>query len=604
MSSEPYQSTIEDKRQIELKTKAQEKKDLQVIYKTKAIYRALFANIGIAGLKLTCWFFSKSTALLSEAIHSLLDSFNSFCLLIGLKRGSRPADSQHPFGYGLEANVWALFASILMLVGTGVSIQGGVDKLLYHHNHTLELLNNYHWIAITLVGSIIFESWAVASASEAVIKEADIKADNYFSAFLKSFSAIRKIKSPTTKFVWYEDTAALSGVMIAFVAISISKFVMSAETAYIPDAIASIIIGLILLFLAIYLMKNNMSFLTGAAAGPQVEKMIKNIANNVHGVAHIHELKTMDMGTSGVIVNLKIEVDPDTPVKDADDIAERVEYLIRKKLKNIADITIEMIANDIEDNWEDKFYQVVDEGKKLEILTKNEAKILKRFFGFTNAVASEIMIPRTEVVFIEMNSDMNYLIDLIINSGHTRIPVYRDNVDNVVGVINAKDALRAMKENCPADMKIDTLSREIHIIPETKPISELLNEFTSTKSQFAVIVDEHGGVAGIVTIEDILEEIVGEIYDEFDVVQCAEYQKIDDKTIKFDAKMEIEDINSKFDIDLPTEDYQTIGGYVFGLIGREPEVDDKVEDGNLEFIVNNVDGHKIISLTMIKNDGF
>ena len=146
--------------------------------------------------------------------------------------------------------------------------------------------------------------------------------------------------------------------------------------------------------------------------------------------------------------------------------------------------------------------------------------------------------------------------------------------------------------------------RDVFFIPETKSISQLLNDFTSNKLQFAIIVDEHGGVAGIITIEDILEVIVGEIYDEFDKVEGAEYQKIDKNTIKFDATMDIEDINEKFDLDLSTEDYQTIGGYVFGVLGREAEVGDKVSDGNLDFIINATNGHKITNLTIIKKDGF
>lgn len=604
MSSDTNSQSIDPKHKIELKTKEQENKNLQIVYKTNAIIRALSANLGIAIIKLTCWFFSGSSAMLSEAIHSSLDSFNSFCLLIGLKRGSRPADSAHPFGYGLEANIWALFASLLMLVGTFASIHSGVEKLIHRQGEVQDLLNNYHFIAIALIGSILFELWAVRSAANAVLREMDITANNPFSAFFKSAQLINKIKSPTTKFVWFEDTFALAGVSVAFIAITISKFGMPVEFAYIPDAIASIIIGLILLFLAFYLLKNNINFLTGAAAGPQIEWMIKDIANNVHGVARIHELKTMDLGTSGLLVNLEIEVKPDIQVKDADDIADRVEYLIRNKIKNIADVTIEMVANDIEDNWEDKFFQVVEEGSNLELLTKNESKIMKRFFDFTKTVAAEIMVPRTQVVFAAIDDKVDEVVDKIIESGHTRIPVYQDSVDNVVGIINAKDVLKVVKSACGINPTIENLVRDIHVIPETKPISELLNEFTSTKSQFAIIVDEHGGVAGIITIEDILEVIVGEIYDEFDKVQGAEYQKIDDMTIKFDATMDIEDVNEKFDLDLSTEDYQTIGGYVFGLLGREAEIGDTVSEGSLEFIIDEVNGHKIERLTMIKKDGF
>ena len=419
--------------------------------------------------------------------------------------------------------------------------------------------------------------------------------------FIHSIRFIRKIKSPTTKFVWYEDTAAFSGVVIAFIAVSISKFAMPYKYAYIPDAVASIIIGLILLFLAGYLIKNNINSLTAAGAGPHTERLITEITNNVYGVSRLVDLKTIDLGASGVIINMKIEVNPEIPMKEADDIAQKVENKIRKVIKRVADITIEMIADDVSDNWKDKFEKLIKEGLKNEILTNDEAKMLNKFFDFTVTVASEIMIPRTNVIFADTETSIEELTKLIIETGHTRIPVYKDVVDNVIGVINAKDVLKATKDE---NVTIESLVRELHIIPETKPISELLSEFTSTKTQFALVIDEHGGVAGIVTLEDILEEIVGEIYDEFDTVESADYYKVDNKTLKVNSKMEIEELNKKFDLDLSIDDYQTIGGYVFGLLGREPEVNQEVEENGLKFVINEVDGHKITKLTIIKEDGF
>ena len=282
-------------------------------------------------------------------------------------------------------------------------------------------------------------------------------------------------------------------------------------------------------------------------------------------------------------------------------VAQKVENKIRKVIKRVADITIEMIADDVSDNWKDKFEKLIKEGLKNEILTNDEAKMLNKFFDFTVTVASEIMIPRTNVIFADTETSIEELTKLIIETGHTRIPVYKDVVDNVIGVINAKDVLKATKDE---NVTIESLVRELHIIPETKPISELLSEFTSTKTQFALVIDEHGGVAGIVTLEDILEEIVGEIYDEFDTVESADYYKVDNKTLKVNSKMEIEELNKKFDLDLSIDDYQTIGGYVFGLLGREPEVNQEVEENGLKFVINEVDGHKITKLTIIKEDGF
>ena len=604
MSSDSYSNIDSNGDQIYLTANTDESQSLENITKEYAIWRALAANIGIAGIKLLCWFFSRSSAMLSEAIHSGIDSFNSICLLVGLKRGSKPADKLHPFGYGLEANIWALFACILMLIGTVISVYNGLERILYDHGKVLELLHNYKWIAVTLAGSIIFEMWAVSSASIAVLDEADIKTKNGFDAFFVSLKYIKRTKSPTTKFVWYEDTAALSGVVIAFIALTLSKFFLPENLAYIPDCVASIIIGFILLGLAIYLLKNNVNSLTGMSARPHVEELIKDITSKVHGVSQLHELKTMDMGTSGVIVNMKIEVDPETQVKDADDIADKLEQRIKEQIKDVTHVTIEMQADDSEENWSDKFEKLIKEGREIGLLKPREAKMLSKFFDFIDTVVDEIMIPRTEVTFVDVESNIDELVALIIESGHTRIPVYRDNVDDIIGIVNAKDVLKALKDNDNVNIKIEDLVREITIVPENKSISDMLNEFNLNKSQIAAVVDEHGGVAGIVTVEDVLEEIVGEIWDEFDVQEPEELLKIDDNTISVISKMDIYDLNERFNIDLPTEDFQTIGGYVFGLLGREPEVGDEIESDDIKFKVESMDGHKIVRVIIYRQDGF
>ena len=150
--------------------------------KFMAVIKALIANLGIALVKLICFFFSSSSAMLAEAIHSGVDSFNSICLLVGIKRGSRPADNEHPFGYGLEANVWAMFASILMLGGTFVALYHGFEKLIKAESVS-DLLLHYNVIAIALVCSIMFEAWAVASASKAVLHEMEIEEKNPIKEF-------------------------------------------------------------------------------------------------------------------------------------------------------------------------------------------------------------------------------------------------------------------------------------------------------------------------------------------------------------------------------------------------------------------------------------
>ena len=599
MSSDSYNLETKNNDEISTEESIQEKADNS---KFMAVIKALIANLGIALVKLICFFFSSSSAMLAEAIHSGVDSFNSICLLVGIKRGSRPADNAHPFGYGLEANVWAMFASILMLGGTFVAIYHGFEKLL-HAEETNDLLVHYNAIAIALICSIMFEAWAVISASKAVLHEVGIEEKNPVKEFFRSIKYIGEIKSPTTKFVWYEDTAALTGVIVAFVALTLAKFVMPSHLAYVPDAIASVIIGTILFFLAIYLLKNNVNSLTVQSAEPDVEEKIREVASTIHGITGVIELKTIDLGSSGLIINMTIEVDPETQMKDADDIADMLERKIKKVIKNITHITIELQAHDAEDNWEEKFTKLIKEGEKT--IDNHEATMLQNFFGFANTVVREIMVPRTEIFMVNVEENINELADMIISSGHTRIPVYRDNVDNIIGVINAKDVLKVIKNNhVDEHFSIEFLARELLIVPENKFISDLLSDFTSSKNQIAAVVDEHGGIAGIVTIEDILEEIVGEIYDEFDKVETPEVVKIDEHTLNVSCKMDIEDINERFDLDIPNEDFQTIGGYVFGLLGREPELNDVIEDKNITYTILEIDGRRISRIKMCKETPF
>lgn len=572
--------------------------------KLKAVIRAFLANIGIALVKLICFFFSKSSAMLAEAIHSGVDSFNSICLMVGIKRGSRPADSEHPFGYGLEANIWAMFASLLMLIGTFVAIHHGFDKLIHQADIT-DLLKNYNYIALALIISACFEGWAVNSATHAVVEEAGVIEKNPIKKFILSLKYIRKIQSPTTKFVWYEDTAAFLGVFIALISLSISNFIMPKEFAYIPDAIASIIIGLILFCLAIYLLKNNVNSLTVQSAQPRVEEIIRNVASTIHGISRVCELKTIDLGTSGLVINITIEVDPQTQMKDADDIAQMLERKIKKHVRNVNHVAIELEAHDEEDNWEEKFDKLIKEGEKIGAIDNHEANMLSNFFSFANTVVKEVMVPRTEIVFIDAEATIYELADIIISSGHTRIPVYEDQVDNIIGVINAKDVLKVIKNNnINENFSIKALARDLLIIPENKFISDLLSDFTSSKNQIAAIMDEHGGILGIVTIEDIIEEIVGEIYDEFDKIETPEIVKVDDNTLNVASKTSIDDINEKYDQDIPSEDFQTIGGYVFGLLGREPELGDVVEDKNITYTILELDGIKITRIKMQKNTPF
>jgi cation diffusion facilitator family transporter len=567
----------------------------------KAVYAALIANLAIFSIKLFFGIIGRSSALLSEAIHSLADAFNSFCLIIGLARCKRPPDALHPFGYGLEANVWTLMACLLMFLGACLSLYWGFERLLVHHDVT-DLYEHFDYIIIALVLSLGFEFWAVNNASKAVLIEINIITRNPFKAFWISMKNMHKVKSPTTRFVWFEETAATLGVMVALVAVTMARFFFPEEIAYVPDGIASLIIGLILLSLAIYLFSNYLITL-GAAAKPQVEKVIKDTTLAINGITEVCDLKTMDLGVSGLIVNMEVEVDPETQVRDVDDITQKIEDKLRCKLPIISHVNIEVQAYEFEENWSERFEALIEEGIEKDVINRREARILLNTYEFTDTTVDEVMVPRTEMDCLDINDSISELINLVVETGHTRIPVYDENIDNIVGLVHSKDVFPLFQNgNADREIKLRDLTRELPIVPENKPVSKLLHEFISNKFQMALVADEHGGIAGLVTVEDLLEEIFGEIWDEYDIEKVA-IKRVDKSTVLLASRVDIEEINDRYNLDISDEEFQTIGGFIFGQLGRVPVVGDEVCVEDVVFTVEMMDGHKIELIRLYRQDG-
>ncbi|MGD9580501.1 MAG: transporter associated domain-containing protein, partial [Vampirovibrionia bacterium] len=477
-----------------------------------------------------------------------------------------------------------------------VSIYWGITRLTINTDVS-ELYLHFNWIAAALVCSVMFEVWAINNASKAILAESDIESKNPITCFLMSVSRVNKVKSPTTRFVWYEDTAALTGVLIALVALMSSRYLVDYKYAHIPDGVASLLIGFILLFLAIYLFKNYLSNL-GAAAKPQIEQIIKEVTLNVNNIIEVNDLKTMDMGASGLIVNMEIEVEPEIQVKDVDDITEKIEAKLKQKLPNISHVNIEVQADETENNWRVRFKSLIDEGIKNEIINHQEAKILENFYEFTETTVEEIMVPRTEINCLGINSSIDNLVKLVIETGHTRIPIYEDSVDNIIGLIHSKDLLKIYQnrienhENPQSELDLRSLLRSLPIVPINKPISKMLNEFITNKIQMALIADEHGGIDGLVTIEDLLEEIFGEIWDEYDV-ETVDIKRIDKNSVLLSAKVNIEEINERYDLDIPSEEFNTIGGYIFGILGRVPKINDEIKVDSCIFTVDKMNSYKL-----------
>jgi putative hemolysin len=225
-------------------------------------------------------------------------------------------------------------------------------------------------------------------------------------------------------------------------------------------------------------------------------------------------------------------------------------------------------------------------------IQQDEREMLYKVFDFADKEAEDVMVPRPEVTALSISLPPEQALAAVIDSPFTRYPVYRESLDDVVGVLHVRDLFSAMHDRGLADVELASILRQPYIVPETKDLGALLTEFRRANQHMAIVVDEYGAMQGIVTLEDLLEEIVGEIEDEYDLPDES-IERIDEKRIRIDGTFPIDDFNEQFGCGLEQEDFHTMAGFVFGQIGRAPEVGDEVAwDGHL-FRVVEVDGSRI-----------
>ena len=212
--------------------------------------------------------------------------------------------------------------------------------------------------------------------------------------------------------------------------------------------------------------------------------------------------------------------------------------------------------------------------------------------------AKDIMIPRVDLVAIDVEADLKSLVKTIIQAAHSRIPVYEGTIDNIIGILHVKDLIKLIPLS--GKMKKFNMRKLVHeplFVPETMSIDELLLEFKTKKLHLAVAVDEYGGLAGIVSIEDILEVIVGEIQDEFDTEEIPEFEKMGPNLYDVDSRMLISDFNEQLKVEIPTDNFDTIGGFVFDLFGRVPKRDETIKYESISFKIKELSGIKIVRIT-------
>lgn len=235
--------------------------------------------------------------------------------------------------------------------------------------------------------------------------------------------------------------------------------------------------------------------------------------------------------------------------------------------------------------------KVIDESEERGLIDHDEGDMIEGIFELKQTVAREIMIPRIHIVAVGDDCSREQLLETIIQSGHSRIPVFRENLDHIIGIINAKDLL-PLWLNEEAEFRVQDLCRPPYFVPETKRIRDLLNELRGKKSHLAVIVDEYGGTSGIVTMEDIVEEIVGEIRDEHDVEEEI-FRPQEDGTVLVNAWANLDDFEDHFAVEVPRGAYDTLGGFIIHLLGRVPSKGEDLSFENLHMKIQGGDQKRI-----------
>jgi len=245
---------------------------------------------------------------------------------------------------------------------------------------------------------------------------------------------------------------------------------------------------------------------------------------------------------------------------------------------------------------EEEIKLLVSIGEAEGTIEKEEKEMISGVFEFGETVAKEVMIPRIDIDRIEATKPLEEAMGLVLQTGHSRTPVYDENIDNIIGILFTKDLLRYMKEG-KGGMAVKEGMREAIFIPESKALPELLKEMREKRNQMAIVVDEYGGTEGLITLEDILEEIVGEILDEYDVEEAG-IQKQPDGSVRIDARTDIDEVNEAFHIPLPSTEFETIGGLVFNTLQKVPVPGDRVTIEGVELIVEKMRGRRISKVKM------
>lgn len=242
---------------------------------------------------------------------------------------------------------------------------------------------------------------------------------------------------------------------------------------------------------------------------------------------------------------------------------------------------------------EEEFRELVDRATESDVIEDNEAELIQSVFDFGDTLVRAVMVPRTDIVSIDAGSSLRRAMSLFLRSGYSRMPVIRDNTDQILGIIYLKDVAAALHELGPGDepRTVDDLAREVRYVPESKQVSDLLRELQKESTHVAIVIDEYGGTAGLVTLEDLIEEIVGEIVDEYDT-ESAEAVELGDGSYRVSARMSIDDLGELFDIELDDDEVDTVGGLLAKALGRVPIVGSTVMVDGVSLRAERLEGRR------------
>jgi len=269
-----------------------------------------------------------------------------------------------------------------------------------------------------------------------------------------------------------------------------------------------------------------------------------------------------------------------------------------RRLAGVAETTPE----EQQEEKQEEFLTDLEQHRMDGVVDEEEQEMIESVLELDETSADEIMTPRTDISAVEVNSDLQTVLDTISSAGHTRVPIYEENIDKIIGLIYAKDLLTEIGKD-PADFKLRDKMRDVYFVPETKPLRTLLHEFQNQKLHIAVVLDEYGGTAGIVTLEDIIEELVGEIADEYEETPAEPVKKIDKNSFEADARTYVDDLNDQFDMNLPEdEDYDTIGGFVFSHLGYIPKTGESFDYEDLNFTIVSAEARRIKRIKITKSE--